>query len=85
MNCDEYRQAVTADPSFEGGGEHLAGCSGCQAYRQELMAFDRKIERALSLRVPEISIPDLPDIETDNVTPAGAAFRRLRGSRWPRP
>jgi len=81
MNCDEYRQAVTADPSFEGGGEHLAGCSDCQANRQELLAFDRRIQRALSLSVPEISIPDLPEIDTNNVSSL-AGRRRFTAPAW---
>ncbi len=67
MNCDQYIEAISGDPSFDGGAGHLSECSSCQAYRQEMMALDDKILRALSLNVPELKMPDLPEIETSNV------------------
>ena len=81
MNCDEYRQAITADPSYEGGGEHLAQCGDCQAYRQELLALDERIKQALSLTVPDIRMPDLPDIDTSSVSNI-AGRRRIPAPGW---
>ncbi len=81
MNCDEYRQLVTADPATEDGGEHLAACGDCQAFRQGAIEFDRRIERALSLSVPELRIPELPDVDTSNVTRL-APKRRFTAPAW---
>jgi hypothetical protein len=67
MNCKEYREAVAADPSFDGGGEHVTGCTPCRAYRDEMMALDLRIAQALALPVPELEMPELPEIDTDNV------------------
>jgi hypothetical protein len=67
MNCEEYREAIAADPSFDGGAGHLSKCSSCQAYRSEMLALEQMISRALALEVPELNVPELPEIETDNV------------------
>jgi hypothetical protein len=76
MNCDDYRQAVAADPSFDGGAGHVADCSACQAFRREMLALDRTIGRALAIDVPKLVMPDLPMI--DNVV---ALPRRQRRSK----
>ena len=80
MNCDEYRQAIAADPSYDGGAGHLSECAACQAYRKELLALDREIGRALEIDVPELSLPDLADIEADNVVALGR--RRVTAPTW---
>jgi hypothetical protein len=67
MNCEQYREAIAADPSFDGGAGHLSECSACQAYRSEMLALEQMISRALVLDVPELEVPELPDIEADNV------------------
>jgi hypothetical protein len=70
MNCEQYREAIAADPSFDGGAGHLSECAACQAYRNEMQALDQTISRALALDVPELRVPDLPDLstsESDNV------------------
>jgi hypothetical protein len=64
MNCEDYRQAVAADPSFDGGAGHLADCSSCQEYRQEMLALERKIGLAMAIGVPKLVMPELPDIES---------------------
>ena len=81
MNCDEYREAISGDPSFDGGAGHLSECSSCQAYRQEMIALDDKILRALSLNVPELNMPELPEIETSNVVSLGSR-RRFSPPTW---
>ena len=64
MNCDEYRAAVSAEPSFAGGAEHLAGCAECRRFRDEMRALDESIGRALAIGVPDyvsdLVLPDLP-------------------------
>jgi hypothetical protein len=67
MNCDEYKQAVGADPSFDGGAGHLSDCPSCQEYRRDMQALDQKIGRALALEVPELTMPSLDDVDTGNV------------------
>ena len=70
MNCENYREAIAADPSesFEGGAEHVATCELCSAYKAEIRALDDTILNALAIDVPELKIPDLPPIgEDDNV------------------
>lgn len=66
--CEEYREAVGADPSFDGGASHLASCASCQAYRRDMQALDEQLGRAMALNVPELRMPELPDIDTSNVT-----------------
>jgi len=66
--CDKYREAVAADPSFDGSAAHLSQCAPCQAFREEMQALDLKIGRALALSVPEFDMPGLVDIDTSNVT-----------------
>lgn len=67
MNCEEYRQAITADPSesFAGGAAHAAGCDDCKAFREETRAFDVRIAAALAIDVPPLRMPELPGRAAD--------------------
>jgi len=67
MNCEEYRQAISADPAFDGGTDHLSACAECQAYRHEMQALNLKIARAMQLSVPALKLPELPAV--DSVVP----------------
>lgn len=67
MNCEDYRQSIAVDPSFDGGAAHLGECAACQAYRSEMQALDQAISRALALDVPELQLPELPEPKSDNV------------------
>lgn len=69
MNCEEYRQAIAADPAYDDGTGHLVECSDCRAYRAEMLALEAKISRALQIDVPYLAIPALTDVEGDNVVP----------------
>lgn len=62
MNCEEYRQELAADPSFDGGAGHLSDCIECQAFRKEMLALDEKISQALQLEVPKLKLPELPEL-----------------------
>ncbi len=79
MNCEDYREAIAADPSesFEGGAAHVAACEACSAYRAEIRALDDKIARALAIDVPALQIPDLPPIGEDDENVVNLPFRRI--------
>ena len=62
MNCEQYRQAVVAEPSFDGGSEHVSVCAECQAFRDEIRALDADIAKALQLDLPPLNLPELPAI-----------------------
>ena len=80
MNCEEYRKAIATDPSFDGGAGHLNECAACQLYRSEMQELDQQINRALAIDVPQLQMPDLPEIETDNVVTL--ASRRFSPPAW---
>jgi len=81
MNCEDYREAIATDPSYEGGEAHLSECAGCRNYRDDMRALDRRIEQALSLHVPDFDMPELSDLDTDNVV-ALPARRRVSTPAW---
>lgn len=81
MNCEEYRQEIAADPSFDGGAGHLSECVECQAFRKEMKALDDKIDQALQLEVPKLTLPELPAIDDSNVVTLGAR-RPMRKASW---
>ena len=64
MNCEQYREAIAADPSesFDGGAQHAAECSSCTAYKSEIKALDVRISAALEIDVPELTMPELPSM-----------------------
>ncbi len=67
MNCNDYKEAIAADPSesFDGGTAHASACESCGDYREEMRALNGKIARALSIGVPELKMPELSPIEAD--------------------
>ena len=78
MKCEDYREAIAAEPSesFEGGAEHVAACESCSAYRAEMRALDATIARALAIDVPELKIPDLPPLGQEDENVVNLPFRR---------
>jgi len=78
VNCEEYREAIAADPAFEGGASHVAACSDCQAYQREMLALNVKIAKAMQLNVPDLKMPELPEIDTGNVVTLPARKRWLK-------
>ena len=67
MNCEDYRQALGADPHYDGGAEHLRECATCRDYRAEIEALEARIGPALAIDVPELAMPELPDVDTGTV------------------
>jgi len=66
MNCEEYREAIGADPHFDGGAGHVSECAACQEYRREMLALDAKIKSALAITVPELELPSLDEIAANS-------------------
>jgi len=81
MNCEEYRQAISADPAFDGGAKHVLSCSDCQAFRREMQGLNVRIAKAMQLSVPVLKLPELPEIDTEKVVPL-AARRSLSRPIW---
>ena len=78
--CEEYREAIAAEPSFDGGAAHLSQCASCQAFRAEMLALDLKISSALAISVPELKLPELPELDTSKVT--AMPLRRFAQPAW---
>jgi len=68
MNCNDYKEALTADPGFEDESGHVDSCASCQAYSAEILALDKKLAAAMAINVPELTMPELPEIDTEKVT-----------------
>ena len=85
MNCDEYKEAIAADPraSVEGGPEHVAGCETCAAFLGEMRSLDARIEKALAIDVPPLTMPELPPIDDDKVVGLHSRARpRISTPAW---
>jgi len=80
MNCEQYREAIAADPSesFDGGALHSAECSSCTAYKAEMQALDVRISAALQIDVPELTMPELPSISNGERVVDLASRRPIR-------
>lgn len=64
MKCDEYREAITAEPSGQIAelGTHASNCTACRRFRRGIQAFDALIAAALAIDVPPMRIPELPRV-----------------------
>jgi len=69
------------EPSYDGGDAHLSACADCRAFRDEMRALEQKIAHALAISVPELRVPDLPDIDTTGVVSL-ATRRRSSAPLW---
>ena len=78
--CEEYREAIAAEPSFDGGAAHLSQCASCQTFRVEMLALDLQISSALAISVPELKLPELSEIDTSKVT--ALPLRRFAQPAW---
>jgi hypothetical protein len=81
MNCEDYKEAIAADPSYQGGEAHLSACSDCRAFRDGMRSLDRRIGRALEIAVPDLRMPELPDIDTAEVVSLPTR-RRFTSPAW---
>lgn len=69
MKCEEYKQAVAADPAFEDDAGHAASCQSCADFRAQMVSLDESIASAMAIAVPPLQMPELPAIDAaaDNV------------------
>jgi len=67
MNCTDYKEALMADPGFNDESGHAETCADCQAFSAEILVLNKKIAAAMEISVPELVMPELPDIDTKNV------------------
>ncbi len=81
MNCKDYKEALTADPGFADGSGHVDSCSECRAYQAEMLALNEKIAAAMDISVPEITMPQLPDLDTEKVVSL-ASRRAIPKPAW---
>ena len=53
--CLEIRRGLTTDPKSKDSAvvEHLAKCTDCANYLQEIKLFDNKLSSAMKIEVPE--------------------------------
>lgn len=86
MRCEEYREALLADPSesFAGGSAHTDQCAACRRYRNEIRQFDKRIAAALAIDVPPLRKPALPRVAAiDDRRTTPKATRPLNKARLP--
>lgn len=78
MNCDDYKQAIAADPSesFADGAEHVAACAFCAEFKVEMIALEESIAKALSFDVPDLNMPDLPELDGEDENVVNMPFKR---------
>lgn len=62
MNCEQYRAAIAAEPSYDDSSGHLSDCAACEAYRAEILELEQVIGRALALDVPKLEKPEFPEV-----------------------
>jgi len=74
MNCTDYKNALTAEPEFHDESRHADSCADCKAYSVELLALQEKLVAAMEISVPELVMPELADIETENVVSLSSRF-----------
>lgn len=82
MNCEQYRQAVGADPSFDGGSDHLSACADCRTFRDELRVLNGNIAKALQVSVPPLNLPELPDVAEQDKVVSLSARRSVSKPMW---
>ncbi|MEX0976692.1 MAG: DUF3379 family protein [Woeseia sp.] len=91
MQCDDYREGITAEPSesFDGGAGHAAGhaaeCAACSNFRDEIRALDERIATALSITVPELHLPELPAVDASSSGSTVDLYPRRAAKRLPLP
>jgi hypothetical protein len=85
MTHDEARELMGADPD-DASAEllaHLKTCPECQAYREEMLALNAKLKRALELdwqKVQRTAPPGGPPMPTPKPTAPPAAANRATGT-----
>ncbi len=81
MNCDDYKQALATNPDFDDESRHTHDCADCQTFNSEILALNERIRAAMTLSVPELRMPELPDLDTENVVSLPSR-RRMVTPAW---
>ena len=77
MNCEDYRQEIATDPTFDGGAGHLSTCAECQAFRAEMQSLDASLAKAMQINVPDMKLPELPSIAYENIADENIAAENV--------
>ena len=67
MNCEDYREALAADPERQDSSGHVDSCASCRDFCSEILQLNERIAAAMSIQVPELKMPELPDLDTASV------------------
>ncbi len=81
MNCEDYRKALTTEPAYEDESGHVRTCARCQAFSSEITALNERILAAMEIAAPELQLPALPEIDTENVV-ALSSLRSFSRPAW---
>ena len=78
MNCDEFRQAVTANPAADAAGlaGHATTCPDCREFRIRLHELDRDLRAAMAIEAPPVKIPELPETADIVAIPRLASWQK---------
>lgn len=79
MNCEDYKQAIAADPTFEDDAGHDAACQSCADFKSQMISLNDNIASALAIDVPPLQMPELPpvDADADNVVSMATKRRQI--------
>jgi len=81
MECKDYKEAIAADPSASfDGAAHASACESCSVYRDEILALDARIAKAMAIDTPALTMPELPEIGDNVVQLSGR--RRMAAPAW---
>ncbi len=69
MEASKFKEIIAADPTVDLDTLELTAeeRGQAEAYRDEMRALDGLIEQALSIDVPDLTMPELPKLDTGNV------------------
>lgn len=69
MDDRSYREIIAADPTVDLDDLDLSTDErvDAEAFRSEMRALDARIAAALAIDTPELRMPDLPDLDAENV------------------
>ncbi len=86
MDIEQLKQNIAAVPQAPIDSTNLSAAelSELQAYQQEMLALDEKIAQALSVDVPALNMPALPEMAADSdvVDISSRSKRRFSTPMW---
>ena len=69
MEASNFKEIIAADPSVDLDTLDLSADErpAAEAFRDDMRALDGLISQALTIDVPEMTVPELPELDTGNV------------------